>query len=92
MKEWEKVIKNNEIEIYKQHQEESPSVIVRASAYLKNIDYETVFENIYNIETRKKWDELCCNFKVVEEKEDLSVIYYSLKNQFSLLVSTRDFC
>lgn len=89
---WDFVLKNDQIKILKQQKNDSPSVIVKAQAYLKNIDYETVFENIYDINKRMKWDELCCNFKIIEEGEDRSCFYYSLKNQFSAFVTTRDFC
>lgn len=59
---WDSVCDKESIKIQKYQPSDNPAVIVRAEAVIEDVDIETVFEQIYDIDKRVKWDQVCTNF------------------------------
>ena len=58
----------------------SSCLLIRARGLIENIDVETVFRCIYDIEIRQKWDTVFDEFKKIEQISELiDVIYFSIK-------------
>lgn len=53
--------------------------VIKAKAYLEGISANQVFEAIYDINIRRKWDTVFDEFLQVKQiNENLDVIYYSI--------------
>lgn len=55
----------------------SPCVLIKAKAYIENVPARTVFDQIYVIENRMKWDTVFGEFKQIEQiNENIDIIYF----------------
>lgn len=59
--------------------ENSPCWVIKSKAKLENISANQVFEAIYDINIRKKWDFVFDKFEQIKRINDnLDVIYFSI--------------
>lgn len=60
--------------------EGSPCILIKATAFLDDIPPQKVFDQIYDIEIRKKWDTVFDAFKKIQQIDELTdIIYFSIK-------------
>eukprot|EP00347_Sterkiella_histriomuscorum_P014396 403361026 len=88
---WDKCCSGDNVAVYKKMTEGSPVVLLKASALIKGITPETVYEVMSNQELRKQWDKVLSNFEIIEDDPvtGKSVLYYMIKTPIG--VSNRDF-
>jgi len=78
------------MKIQKIRPEDSPVVLIRATAFLQGLKPKQIFDVIYDTAYRTKWDHVVAGFRVVEKIDEVTdIIYFMIKAPFG--VSTRDF-
>ena len=64
---WEVVLKKEGVLIYKTYKPGNAAVFVKGHCDIPDVDKETLYQAIYNLDLRTKWDKLLENFYVVEK-------------------------
>ncbi len=58
----------------------NPCVIIKAFATLEDVTVQNVFDAIYKIDIRKRWDTVFAEFLQIEQMDELTdVIYFNIK-------------
>ena len=77
---WDKVMSNSQITIHKIKPENSPVVLLRAWAVLEGVPVRECFDQIFDADSRGKWDTVLDSFRVVEPVDfETEVIHFIIK-------------
>jgi hypothetical protein len=58
----------------------NPSVIIKAFSILEDVTVQNVFDAIYKIDIRKRWDTVFAEFLQIDKMDDATdVIYFNIK-------------
>lgn len=64
---WDKVTDKETVKVYKKLLADNPCILIKGEALLSGCTVEDTFQQIYDMNLRKKWDKLSQDFRVVEQ-------------------------
>eukprot|EP01017_Pseudomicrothorax_dubius_P025837 TRINITY_DN2832_c0_g1_i2.p1 TRINITY_DN2832_c0_g1~~TRINITY_DN2832_c0_g1_i2.p1 ORF type:complete len:237 (-),score=29.42 TRINITY_DN2832_c0_g1_i2:142-852(-) len=88
---WESVLANETIKVWKKKIADSPVVLVKAFATLREVSPNKVYRAIFDVEERGKWETLLYDMRVFEKiDENTDMLYSAVRTPFP--ITDRDFC